>query len=43
MGPFENPAFLADRVIFSLSFAEKPALWSTLPKFEVIKDPKARL
>lgn len=43
LGPFEDPAFVADRVLFNLHFSEKAAMWKTLPKTELIKMPRAQL
>ena len=43
LGPFEKPRFLADRVILNLSFAENPAMWSSLPKLEAVEGPQARV
>ena len=43
LGPLEDPAFVADRVLFNLHFSERAALWETLPKAEMIKGPPARL
>jgi hypothetical protein len=43
LGPFEDPAYVADRVVFSLHFSERPAAWKTLPKAEVVRAPRGRL
>ena len=42
-GPFDSPAYIADRVIFNLFFSKNSVLWSTLPKAQSERVPRARL
>ena len=43
LGPFEDPAFVADRVLVGLHFSERPGAWKTLPKTALVQAPRGRL
>ncbi|BDA49390.1 Uncharacterized hydrolase SAV2581 at N-terminal half [Coccomyxa sp. Obi] len=42
-GPFDSPAFVADRVIFNFYFSRNAVLWNTLPKAQSERVPRSRL
>lgn len=42
-GPFDSPAFVADRVIFNFYFSKDATLWKTLPKAQSERVLRARL